>query len=175
FTFTWRHGINEFSEMANPLKHYDMLRFEVAKTKEIAAFSEIRWRLRAGGFLNNKYITFYDFYHINSQPLPVLLNNYQDAFMLPAFYSLSTPEFYVQAHGKITTPYLLLKFLPFLSNTLMRENLSLSTLASGNHPVYYEVGYSLSEIFFLAELGVYVGFQDLSYRSAGVSLTLKFN
>ncbi|HLN54679.1 MAG TPA: DUF5686 and carboxypeptidase regulatory-like domain-containing protein [Bacteroidales bacterium] len=175
FTFTWRHGINEFSEMASPLKHYDMLRFEVAKTKEIAAFSELRWRLRTGGFLNNRYVTFYDFYHLNSQPLPVLLNNYQDAFMLPAFYSLSTPEFYVQAHGKYTAPYLLLKFLPFLSNTLMRENLSLSTLASVNRPFYYEVGYSISEIFFFAELGVYVGFQDLKYKSAGVSLTLKFN
>ena len=152
-----------------------MLRFEVGKRKDIAAFSEIRWRLRTGGFLNKKYVTFYDFYHVNSQPLPVLLNDYHDAFMLPEFYSLSTPEFFVQAHVKYTTPYLALKYLPFLSNTLMRENLSLSYLGSVNHPHYYELGYSISEIFFLAEMGVYVGFQNFNYKSAGVSLTLKFN
>lgn len=175
FTFTWRHGINEFSELQNPLKHYDMLRFEAGKRMETAAFSELRWRLRTGGFLNNRYVTFYDFYHTNSQPLPVLLNNYEDAFMLPAFYSMSTPEFYVQAHTKYTTPYLLLKFLPFLSNTLIRENISLSYMGAKNTPHYTEIGYSLSEIFFLAEFGVYVGFENVSYKSAGISLILKIN
>ncbi|HEX2970260.1 MAG TPA: DUF5686 and carboxypeptidase regulatory-like domain-containing protein [Bacteroidales bacterium] len=175
FTFTWRHGINEFGEMTNPIRQYDMLRFEAAKRKDIGAFSEFRWRLRTGGFLNKKYVTFYDFYHINSQPLPLLLNNYEDAFMLPSFYSMSTPEFFVQAHTKYTTPYLFLKYLPFLSNTLMRENLSFSYLGSVNHPHYYEAGYSISEIFFLAEFGVYVGFEDFSFKSAGVALTLKFN
>jgi hypothetical protein len=175
FSLTWRHGFNEFSEMANPLKQYDMLRFEVSKSMETAAFSEMRWLLRTGGFLNKKYVTFYDFHHINTQPLPLLLNNYQDAFMLPAFYSLSTPEFYVQAHIKYTTPYLLLKLLPFLSNTLIRENISISYLGSGGHPHYYELGYSLSEIFFLAEAGVYVGFENFRYKSVGVSIILKFN
>lgn len=175
FTFTWRHGINEFSEMADPVKHYDMFRFEAAKSKDIAAFSEIRWRIRTGGFLSNRYVTFYDFHHFNSQPLPLLLNNYEDAFMLPDFYSMSTPEFYVQAHAKYTTPYLAIKYLPFLSNTLMRENLSLSWLGSVNHPYYYEIGYSVSEIFFLAEMGVYAGFENFRFRSAGMSLILKFN
>ena len=175
FTFTWRHGINEFSELADPIKQYDMLKFDVARREEAGAFSEIRWRLRTGGFLNTRYVTFYDFYHINSQPLPLLLNNYEDAFRLPAFYSMSTPEFYVQVHTKYTTPYLLLKYLPFLSNTLMRENLSLSYFGSQFHPHYTEIGYSLSEIFFLAEIGVQVGFKDLTFTSAGVSLVLKFN
>ena len=175
FTFTWRHGINEFSELADPIKQYDMLKFEVARREESGAFSEIRWRLRTGGFLNNRYVTFYDFYHINSQPLPLLLNNYDDAFRLPAFYSMSSPEFYVQVHTKYTTPYLLLKYLPFLSNTLMRENLSLSYFGSKFHSHYTEIGYSLSEIFFLAEIGVHVGFNDLTFKSAGVSLVLKFN
>ncbi len=175
FNFTWRHGINEFSEMINPLRQYDMLKFEVSQRREIAAFSEYRWRLRTGGFLNKKYVTFYDFYHINTQPLPLLLNNYQDAFMLPAYYSLSTPEFYVQAHFKYTTPYLLVKLLPVLSNTLIRENLSISYLGSVGHPHYYELGYSLSEIFFLAEAGVYVGFENFKYRSAGISIILKIN
>ncbi len=175
FTLTWKHGINEFIELADPIKHFDMLRLEAGKSKDLGAFSEIRWRLRTGGFISNKYVTFYDFYHINSQPLPLLINDYQDAFMLPAFYSLSTPEIYLQAHAKYTTPFLLVKFLPFLSNTLMRENLSLSYLGSRKHKNYTEIGYSISEIFLLAEIGVYVGFEDLRYKSAGVSIKLKFN
>jgi hypothetical protein len=175
FDLTWQHGINEFSEIEQGLRRFDMLRFEVSKNREIGAFGNFRWRIRTAGFFDNRTLTFYDFFHFNSQPLPLLINNYEDAFMLPSFYSMSTPEFYVEAHLKYTTPYLLLKLLPVLSNTLMRENLSLSYLGSRFYPNYTEIGYSISEIFFLGELGVYVGFDNLKYNSVGVTAVLRFN
>ena len=175
FDLTWKHGINEFREITSGLRHFDMLRFEVSKHRSIGAFSEFRWRLRTAGYFDNRSLTFYDFFHINSQPLPFLLNNYEDAFMIPSFYSLSTPEFYGEVHLKYTTPYLLLKLLPVLSNTLMRENVSLSYLGSRFHPNYTEFGYSISEILFVGELGVYIGFDDIKYRGIGARLVLKFN
>jgi hypothetical protein len=175
FYVSWKHGINDFGGTGIRSKHYDMIRFDVSRRQEIGAFSEYRWRVRAGGFIDNRDITFYDFAHFNSQPIPVLLDNYQDAFMLPSYYSMSTPEFYGEAHFKYTTPYLLLKFLPGLTKTLIRENLSISYLGSRFHKNYTEIGYSLSEIFFLAELGVYVGFDDLKYRAVGAKLVLRFN
>ena len=175
FDLTWQHGINEFREISSGLRRSDMLRFEVSKSRSIGAFSDFRWRLRAAGYLDNRNLTFYDFFHINSQPLPLLLNNYEDAFMIPSFYSMSTPEFYVEAHLKYTTPYLLLKLLPGLSNTLMRENVSFSYFGSRFHRNYTEIGYSISEILFLGELGVYVGFDDIKYRSVGAKLVFKFN
>ena len=175
FDLTWQHGINEFSEIDPGLRVYDMLRFEASRNKSIGAFGNFRWRVRAAGFLDNRSLTFYDFFHINSQPIPLLLNNYEDAFMIPSFYSMSTPEFYTEVHLKYTTPYLLLKLLPVLSNTLMRENLSFSFMGSRFNPFYTELGYSISEILFLGELGVYVGFDDIRYRSIGVKATLRFN
>jgi hypothetical protein len=175
FELTWQHGVNDFSEIASGLRRYDMFRFEVSRNSSIGAFSNFRWRLRTAGFLDNRNLTFYDFFQINSQPFPVLLNNYEDAFMIPSFYSLSTPEFYVEGHLKYTTPYLLLKLLPGISNTLMRENLSLSYLGSRFHPNYTEVGYSISEIMFIGELGVYVGFNDIKYNSIGLKAVLRFN
>jgi hypothetical protein len=95
--------------------------------------------------------------------------------MIPSFYSMSTPEFYVEGHVKYTSPYLLLKLLPGFSNTLMRENLSLSYLGSRYHKNYTEVGYSISEILFIGELGVYAGFDDIRYRSVGVRAILNFH
>ena len=175
FNLTWKHGINEFKGMADLYKHFDMIQLEASRQKETGAFSEYRWRIRTGGFINNKGVPYYDFFHFNAQPIPLLIDNYQDAFMLPAYYSLSTPEFYGEAHIKYTTPYLFLKFLPGLSKTLMRENLSLSYLGSRFHQNYTEIGYSISEIFFLAELGVYVGFDDIKYKSVGAKLVLRLN
>jgi len=175
FDLTWEHGINEFSEIESGLRRYDLIKFEVSKKSDIGAFREFSWRLRTAGFLDNRSLSFYDFNHFNSQEIPLLINNYEDAFMIPAYYSLSTPEFYVEAHVKYTTPYLLLKLLPVLSNTLMRENLSLNFLTSRNYTSYTEIGYSISEIFFVGEFGVYVGFDDLTYRSTGLKLVLRFN
>lgn len=175
FELTWQHGVNDFSEIESGLRRYDKIKFEVSQHKNIGAFSEFRWRVRAAGYLDNRNLTFYDFFHINSQPFPVLINNYEDAFMIPSFYSMSTPEFYAEGHLKYTTPYLFLKLLPVLSNTLMRENVSLSYLGSRYHTNYTEIGYSISEILFIGELGVYVGFDDLKYSSVGLRAVLSFH
>jgi hypothetical protein len=175
FSFMWKHGINEFSELSDKYKSFDMFRFEASKNHKLGGFSELRWKAGTGGFLNNTYVPFYDFFHFNSQPLPVLINEYQFATRLPAYYSLSTPEFYGEAHIKYTTPYLLLKYLPVLSKTLMRENLSFSYLGSRHNYNYTEFGYSISELFFLGELGIYAGFEDLRYKDFGVRLVLKLN
>lgn len=175
FSITWQHGINEPLIKTDRYSQTDMIKFEANKSKEFGAFSEFRWRVRAGGYLNNKSLTYYDFFHFNSQSIPLLLDDYQDAFMIPSFYTLSTPEMFGEVHVKYTTPYLLLKLLPVLSNTLIRENLSLSYLGSRYHQNYTELGYSLSEVLLLAELGVYVGFDDTRFRAVGAKLVLKFN
>jgi hypothetical protein len=156
-------------------RHFDMFRLGVSQRRDLAAFSEIRWMVRTGTFINNRYVPYFDFFHFNSQPVNVLINDYDDAFMLPAYYSLSTPELFGEAHLKYTAPYILLKLLPGLSNTLIRENLSFSFLASRFQTTYTEIGYSLSEIFFLGETGVYAGFHDLKYSSFGIKFTLRLN
>jgi hypothetical protein len=69
----------------------------------------------------------------------------------------------------------MLKFLPGLSNTLIRENIIFSYLGSRFHKNYTEIGYSLSEIFFLGEAGIFVGFDDLKYKSFGVKIVLRIN
>ena len=175
FYLMWKHGINEFPDSLGGYKHYDMLVATASKTHEFGAMSEFRWNVRAGGFLDNRNVPFYDFFHFNTQPLPVILNDYHYAFRLPALYSLSTREFFAEAHIKYTTSYLLLKYLPGMSKTLMRENLSLSYLGSRFHKNYTEIGYSISEIFFIGELGVFAGFEDLKFKSAGVRFVLRFN
>jgi hypothetical protein len=175
FSLTWKHGINEFTGMTDKYRHSDMIGFETSKNHELGGFREFRWRVRSGGYLNNTWLTFYDFFHFNSQPLPILIDDYQDAFRLPAYYSLSTPEFFGEAHIKYTTPYFLLKYLPGLSKTLMRENLSLSYLGSRFHRSYTEIGYSISEFFLLGEVGIYAGFDNLKYKSIGARLVLRLN
>ncbi|HVN57096.1 MAG TPA: DUF5686 and carboxypeptidase regulatory-like domain-containing protein [Bacteroidales bacterium] len=175
FSFSWKHGVNDFSRFSPNLLSYDQVRVEVFKRKSVGAFSEFRWRFRAGTFLNKTGFSFIDFNHFNSQPFPVMVKDYEDAFMLPRFYSLSTPGMYSELHLKYTTPYLLVKLIPGISKTLMRENLILSSLLTQNHEAYTEIGYSISEVLLIGELGVYAGFRNLGYNSAGIKLVLRLN
>jgi hypothetical protein len=174
FRLTWKHGMNK-TTLSEAYMHFDMFRLEVSQKRETGAFSELNWRVRTGGFADNRNLSYFDFFHFNSQPLILLIDDYEDAFMLPAFYSQSTPEFFGEVHLKYTTPYLLLKLLPGLSNTLIRENLTVSYLGSRFHSNYTEIGYSLSEIFLLGEAGIFVGFDDLKYKSFGLRFTLRLN
>ncbi|MBA4321771.1 MAG: hypothetical protein C0408_03030, partial [Odoribacter sp.] len=175
FTLTWKHGINEVSELTPSWKNWDMIKFEATKKRDIGAFGELYWIFRSGGFLNNSNVSFYDYFHFSSQQLPVLLNSYRDAFMLSGYYSISTPEFFTEAHVKYTTPYLLLKLLPGLSNTIIRENISSSFLWSRYQKCYTEIGYSLSEVLLLGEIGIYAGFDNFRFKSVGAKIVLKIN
>lgn len=174
FVISFKEGINRYAD-APEIGHYSKLMFEASKRRDAGAFGEFRWRFRTGGFIEKSNITFADFSHFNSQPLPVLINDYEDAFTLKDYYSLSTPGAYAEFHTKYTTPYLLLKLLPGLSNTLMHENLSISFLAREGDKAYTETGYSVSEILFLGEAGVYAGFNNFSFASAGLRIVLKFD
>lgn len=175
FRIIWKHGVNSTDGGLNDGKHYDMLMFEASRSTEPGAFSELKWNISGGGFFNKNNLSFIDFFHFNTQPLPLLLRNYEDAYMLPGFYSFSTPGLFSEMHLKYTTPYLLLKLLPFLSNTLMRENIGFSVLASTDRRLYTEIGYSLSEIFLIGEIGIYAGFENIQHKYLGMKFIFRLN
>jgi hypothetical protein len=102
----------------------------------------------------------------------LLLNDYADGFFLLNDYEHSSPEYYFEAHGKYTTPYFLLKLLPFLSNKLMRENLHLKYMYTPGNEHYTEIGYGLSELFLLGQVNVFTGFRNLKYEGAGIRIVL---
>jgi hypothetical protein len=172
FTLTWKHGFNYNDTLSD---HYDMLKADISRTDRFGALSEFRWRLTCGGFINRKNLQLQDMYFFNTQESPVLLNSFSDAFYLKPYYSISSPSFFTEAHIRYTTPWLLLKRLPGLSRTLMRENIVIASLWTPDYGFYSEIGYSVSEIFLMAELGIYAGFHDLAFNSAGVNLKLRFN
>ena len=114
--------------------------------------------------LDNTNLPYYDFFHFNTQPLPVLFNDYNDAFMMPAYYSLSTPEAFAEVHIKYTTPYLLIKLLPVISNTLMRENLSFPILDQDSIRTTQKLDIPSANFLLVGEIGVYAGFDDLQIQ-----------
>ena len=150
-----------------------MIRAVISKTTRFTILNELRWRVAGGGFVNRDNLQLQDMYFFNTQASPVLLNLSEDAFYLKEYYNISSPSLFAEAHLRYTNPFILLKRIPGISRTLMRENLSLATLWTPEYGVYTEAGYSLSEIFLMMEVGIYVGFRDITFDSFGLRIFLR--
>jgi hypothetical protein len=171
FNLSWKHGYNYNDTLSG---NYDLLKGDISMHHEMGAMRQFRWHLTGGGFINRNNVQLQDMYFFNTQSSPVLINNYEDALYLKETYAISSPSLFAGVNMKYTSPCLVLKRLPILSRTLMRENLSLSWLWTPNYGNYTEVGYSISEIFLLAEAGVFTGFRNTSFDSAGFRLIFRF-
>jgi len=171
FTLRWKHGYNYNDTLSG---HFDRITAEIGKTSRYGFLNEFNWRICGGGFVNRHNVQLQDMYFFNTQKSPVLLNNYVDAFYNKPYYSISSPSYFAEGQIQCTSPTLLLKRLPGLSRTLIRENIGLSALWTPDYGYYYEAGYSLSEIFFMAEVGLYAGFRNLSFDALALRLILRF-
>lgn len=153
---------------------YDLLELGVKQRKEWGMMHAFSWNLKGGFFLNQKQVYLMDDKYFNNQDLPVLLGDINNAFHLLPYYRYATTRKYAEAHVRFTTPYLLIKYLPFLSNKLWCENLHLNYLTNDQQQNYWEIGYSISQIYMIGSIGVYAGFKGASYHSYGIQVSIEF-
>jgi hypothetical protein len=151
---------------------YDLLEFGVRQRKEWGMMHAFSWNFKAGFFLNQNQVFLMDDKYFNNQDLPFVLGNSDNAFrQLPA-YRYATTRNFAEFHIQFTTPYLLIKYLPFLSSKIWCENLHLNYLTTNAVKNYWEIGYSISQIYMIGRIGVYAGFRGANYESFGVQVSV---
>jgi len=172
FYFEYKKGImNLFSSVSD----FDYLSAGFQYSKEWSPTSSIAADLHGSWFPNSSRIHFSDFAHARTQTSPILLKEYRHAFFLPGYYSLSTSDKYLEAHLSVRAPYIALKYLPGLSNTLWREMVWISYYTSPVTRNYLEVGYTLLEVLLSANLGIFAGFDDGKFNSVGLNLAFRIS
>ncbi|MDX2431223.1 MAG: DUF5686 family protein, partial [Bacteroides sp.] len=127
---------------------------------DVGLLSKMKWSVAAGTFLDSTAIHFSDYKHFKSNPLYIDMAGLDRALMFSDYYQASTNKYWVNLHATLTSSYLLLKYLPWFSELLWQESLDLAYLYTPGTPNYLQVGYRLEDIFFLIDLGVYVGFRE---------------
>ena len=169
FTLGVEQGLKAFSSDA------DYLLAEIGAYNNEREFSfrpQFIWDVNAGIFLIDKQIHFSSFKHFNTTKIPLMTKDFSDGFFLIDSYGISTNRWFIRANGTYETPYMLVKYLPFLSNKLWNENLHAGYLHTPDFPHYIQVGYSISRIFMLGNIGVFAGFSDWQYKHWGVRVAL---
>ena len=128
----------------------------------------------AGSFLNSKSTYFADYKHFGTNS-PFLIGTSEGSiFRIIDYYDYSTCESYFEGHIRLESDRILLKRLPVLNKTLMREALYINYLSTTGNKPFYEVGYGLNQIFLMFNLEVFAGFKGSSHEYTGIKIGIPF-
>ncbi|MEN8229172.1 MAG: DUF5686 and carboxypeptidase regulatory-like domain-containing protein [Bacteroidota bacterium] len=158
----------------NGWSDYNLFQLGIRHHMEVGLLSKLDWSLQSGYFMDARSIHYADFKHFKSSPLLIDMAGFDQALMLMDFYEASTSEYWTQAEATLTSSYLLLKFLPWFSERLWKESLGITYLYTPQAPHYIQLGYSLNELFFLVDLGLFVAIQEGEYKGFGARLNFRF-
>ncbi len=164
-----------FTNVFSSTSDYDFIGAGMLYGKELSSTSSIAYEIHAGWFPNNNQIHFSDFAHAPTQKSPVLLKEYRHAFFLPGYYELSTSDKFITGHISYKAPYIALKYLPFLSNTLWREMIWSGYYSSPQNPSHLEIGYTLLEVLLTANVGAFVGFDNWKFNGFGINIAFRWS
>jgi hypothetical protein len=169
FSLALEQGVSAFESDAD----YFLLEGNVNHQREDDFFPAFSWTVGGGWFVRHETMHFSHFKHFNASNLPVRLTR-RPSFRLLNDYETSTNKWYLDAHLKYSSPYLLLKNLPVLSNRLWQESLHFDYLHTPILHNYMQAGYSIDQIFLMGSMGVFLGFEDGEYKHWGFRAVLEF-
>ncbi|GET29572.1 DUF5686 and carboxypeptidase regulatory-like domain-containing protein [Prolixibacter sp. SD074] len=172
FWFQYNKGIKG---LFNSTADFDYLEAGLKQWIRINSATSLTYKIRGGWFPNHEQIHFADFSQTNSQPSPVLFKEFRHAFFTPGYYELRSDDRFVEAHVSYKAPYILLKYLPGISNTLWRELVWAGYYKMPHYPQYTEIGYSLIDILFNGDIGVFAGFDEWHYSRIGINLVIRIH
>lgn len=171
FTASWKHA--QPGIMGTDAQ-WDYLEARIDQRIKTGAYSRLNYHFKGGTFLNSKHLTFTDFVRIETAQSPVQMRDLINSFRLLPDYTYNADQWHAEAHITYLTPYLLIKYLPILSETMIREQVHLNYLTLPGFRNYTEIGYSLGDIGFVGEAGIFAGFENGKYKRLGISSTFRF-
>lgn len=171
FILNYRNGIPLGSSWAD----FHMLSLGVKHRAETGLLSHIDWSAEFGYFLSARNMHFSDYKQFKSVSLPVDMQDFDNAFFLLDPYRAATNSRYFEGHFRFETAYLAFKFLPFLSDKVWTEALSLSYLYTPEIPHHVELGYTMNNLFlYMVDFGVFAAFEDWDFVAPGIRFNLHF-
>ncbi len=171
FSLKYNKGIHNF--LGSDVD-FDQLEFSVRQGLYFRRIGGVTYKATAGTFLNNHKIYFADYKHFATNP-PFLIGASEGSmFRLLDYYAYSTNKSYFEGLIRLQSDRILLKRLPGLNKTLMRESLFFNYLATTDHKPYYEVGYGLNQIFLMFSVEVFAGFKGTTHEYTGIKIGIPF-
>ncbi|MFW5707723.1 MAG: DUF5686 and carboxypeptidase regulatory-like domain-containing protein [Bacteroidota bacterium] len=160
-----------FGGVAGSDVQFSQVEASVNQTINIRLVGNISYRINAGMFPDTESIHAPDFRHFATSPFIYTEGNAHSTFRTLPLYEYSTTGNYLSGYFQYDHARILLKRLPFLSRTLMREKLFFNALAVETKQPWWEAGYGVSQIFLLFDVEVVAGFRGGQHQYTGFRIS----
>lgn len=147
---------------------FDRLEANLEHFFNFGVSGKLDFNLTAGTFLNNSQVYFMDFKHFGGNRTIFANMGVADNFRFLDYYQYSTQSQYVSAIVHYQFRKFLFTQLPMLRFSGLRENIFFNYLKTAESPHYWEVGYSLDNLFRIFRLEMGAGFENSNFQRAGV-------
>ncbi|UCS95673.1 DUF5686 and carboxypeptidase regulatory-like domain-containing protein [Echinicola marina] len=168
-SFVYRKGLAN-TGLGEEAADFDQLELGVKHGFKLGVSGKLDFNVKAGGFINNKNLYFMDYKHFGGNRTIFsnmgTVNNYR----LLGYYKYSTGGNYLSSIVHYQFRKFLLTQFPVLRFSGIRENLFFNYLKTEVSPHYWEVGYSLDNLFRLFRVEFGLGFEDGDYQKNGLRL-----
>ncbi len=171
FSLMYKQG---FPDILNSTSKFSMAEFKIKQDLDWNYLYSLKYSLRGGYYFDNEDMHFSDFAHFKTRDIPVSITEFYHSFALLNDYAYSTNQWYINANLFYSSPYILIKNIPFLQDKLWNENIYFSYLHQPDYTNYGEVGYGVSQIFMMVNIAAFVGIKDFEYNSWGIHINFNF-
>ncbi len=153
------------NEMASK---FDLVEASVEHFFNFGVSGKLDFNLTAGAFLNNDRVYFMDFKHFGGNRTIFANLGVASNYRFLDYYQYSTQSQYLSAIVHYQFRKFLLTQLPMLRFSGVRENIFFNYLKTENSPHYWEVGYSLDNLFRIFRVEMGAGFEGGTFQRAGM-------
>ncbi len=141
----------------------------------VGAGSHIHVNINAGAFLYKDYVGFADFKHFQGNRTVLATINPAGSFRLLDYYRHSTQEEFVATQLHYQFRKFLVTQVPEVWLLGIKENIFVNHLYTPTSQQYFEVGYSIDNIFRIFRIEAATAFQDGKYFDFGIRIGIASN
>ena len=154
--------------------NYGKLDISVTERLPLRHWLTVKAKIAHGFFLYNTQSYFPDFSQFNGNRSPVFNGDPLYMFRQLDYYSYATTNSYTTLHGEFDFKRLVIKRLPYINMTRIREVLFYNGLQVQSQTPYHEFGYGLEAFGGLVRADVFAGYKGSNYNNWGLRLILNF-
>jgi hypothetical protein len=150
--------------------NYQQLEIGVKHDFNVGVRATIDFNVEAGSFLRSSNLQFMDFKHFNGGLTEIAPLNVANNYRLLDYYLYSTKNSYVSLFSHFRFRKLLFTHIPIVRISGVKENLFLNYLKTDFSPNYFEVGYTIDNIFRFFRLEFVQSFNDFTPNQFGIRI-----
>ncbi|QZE15083.1 DUF5686 and carboxypeptidase regulatory-like domain-containing protein [Halosquirtibacter laminarini] len=173
-TFEVNYNQNFAVDFLETTSKYSHLSASITQKIDLGYGDELKYFVNGGRMWNVSHFSEFKSFYTHQSPVTIVpFDQPEGRFMVADDYALNENKWYFNAYARISKQYILLKYLPGLNNTLIKEAISVNYLKSSIYDNYVEAGYSLNGIFQVVDFGFYTAFNKGSNPQYRLKLSLK--